>query len=144
MGHYRRGETGTYQTMSCGVWRVIPHPEWTPAFSVDCAYQKHHRGRLATESTTSRSSFCGGVAREDKPCNIVTVGPENSVRPQNQQDTGGFVTLPHDEFRSEDTEEISVIDARSIVEAYTKRRWPSGSKVALPALKTNRLLRYFD
>jgi len=31
----------------------------------DCAYRKHHRGPLATESTISPSIFCGGVARED-------------------------------------------------------------------------------
>jgi len=32
----------------------------------DCAYRKHHRGRLATESITSRSLFCGAVAHEER------------------------------------------------------------------------------
>ena len=44
-----------------------------------CAYRKHHRGRLATESTTFRSIFCGGAAREDQSCDIVTLEKSDGV-----------------------------------------------------------------
>src|SRR6516164_601906 len=55
LGRYRRGETGTYRTMSCGVWRVIPHPEWTGFFG-------GHPPHLAYDSLIG--SYAGAETRE--------------------------------------------------------------------------------
>src|SRR5215469_13424408 len=55
LGPYRRGEAGTYRTMSCGVWRVIPHPEWTGFFG-------GHPPHLAYDSLIG--SYAGAETRE--------------------------------------------------------------------------------
>src|SRR5215469_16963586 len=48
-----------------------------------CAYRKHHRGRLTTESTISRSIFCVVVC-EEKACNIVTFSRRRPLRNQTE------------------------------------------------------------
>src|SRR5215471_12017614 len=50
----------------------LSHPVtcYCPLF-VGCAYRKYHRGRIATESTTSRSILWGSGSPRREACNIV-------------------------------------------------------------------------
>src|SRR6516162_6226535 len=93
LGRYRRGETGTYRTMSCGVWRVIPHPEWTGFFG-------GHPPHLAYDSLIG--SYAGAETRElsiilpshSEPGLAVSCAPQKLARPPSQLD----VTLFHSEL----------------------------------------------
>ena len=58
-----------------------------------CAYRKYHRGRIATESTTSRSIFWGRVAPTEEACNIVKWTRSKSLKEQTEFSVGTGLAL---------------------------------------------------